>query len=445
MEKKIKGLFENLEEKETLTLIRTQVEATSSEVKVKRKGESRTEVRRGKSQYVIDEIHKVVGEGHLGCNNAEGPCLKALLEHYLTQKIARGVIDSLHVLIPALYFNISVQGQMYSKMSLVIQKKFPALAEYAKEKLRLPKEARLLQQTNYTQKVAKANANLRELTDTKVLEVISNLRNKKDYISQICLAGLCSGSRISEICLVSKYAPAENPHYIQVTGVSKERQGDEKRQFVKPLILVLNTEFIEIIQDLRRQLEDKYGGELTRVKMTSLVDAKANKRIRELFGEGYVFHEMRAIYAQLAFVQYGPTGMSQTSFYSQVLGHKENSLGTALSYQTFVIRRKIKEDDPDLVTKITTLEEEFKALRDKEEKKKPSSDDIVLEGKQGIQLTLKKQPRVREGPEKKLLRLKTVVQEMEKAGVKPTYRNLSKLGFGTRVISAFFKEPIKTV
>jgi hypothetical protein len=34
-----------------------------------------------------------------------------------------------------------------------------------------------------------------------------------------------------------------------------------------------------------------------------------------------------------------------------------------LSYQKFSIRRKIKEDDPDLVAKINTLEAEFGAIK----------------------------------------------------------------------------------
>ena len=64
----------------------------------------------------------------------------------------------------------------------------------------------------------------------------------------------------------------------------------------------------------------------------------------------------RAIYAQMAWVSFAPQGMSQTFFYSRVLGHQENSLTTSLSYQKFAIRRDLKEDPPNLVSKITSLE-----------------------------------------------------------------------------------------
>ena len=116
---------------------------------------------------------------------------------------------------------------------------------------------------------------MRELTDTKVLEVINQLRTEKDYISQICLVGLCAGSRISEITLLSSFEETENnPRYIEVVGVAKDRQAprggdgvDEKsasaeRRITKPIILLLSDELIEVVLSLRTQLENKYDVDL---------------------------------------------------------------------------------------------------------------------------------------------------------------------------------------
>ena len=55
-------------------------------------------------------------------------------------------------------------------------------------------------------------------------------------------------------------------------------------------------------------------------------------------------------------------GISQTAYYAEVLGHQENSLTTALSYQKFSIRRKLDETDMDTKEKIATLDSEFKAF-----------------------------------------------------------------------------------
>ena len=327
--------------------------------------------------------------------------------------------------------------------------------------IRLPKEARKLQQINYNANVAKRNAQQVELSDTKVLNIISDLRAapSDDYLSKICLIGLCVGSRISEIILVSTYGEAENPKYIEVTGVSKDRrrneekEEDNERSFVKPIIMLQSEEVIDTVIDLRRRLEAKYGWDLGEAeggiqvdakKVTSVVDAGANKRIRELFGESYVFHDTRAIYAQLAYVQYGPPGMSQTYFYSQVLGHKENSLATSLSYQTFAIRRKLKEDDPDLVSKITNLEVQFDHLMKEQRSTAPPPEErekmVRITNKQGISIVLKKQRLIRESQAARMARLRAAVEEMEEAGITPTYRSVASLGFGGRVVNAYFRE-----
>jgi hypothetical protein len=372
MEAKLIDLFEEWQEAKTLAKVRKELEETSTVIGVKRKGVEREEVRRGRSAYVLDSLHDAVGENHLDCKNAESGCLEAMIKQVVTARLALDAIDSLAVLLPALYHKPNYLAVEYSRLSKAFQEKFKddeEIVKHAKLKLHLPKEARILQQINYNAKVTKANAKQRELSDTHVLKTIAQLREAKDYISQICLVGLACGSRISEICLVSEFTPGDNIHWVKVIGVAKARDQKQatKREVGKPVILLTSQELIDVVKELRMQLEAKYNynlgtgqnpnGEIPLAKkMTGLVDAKANTRIRELFGEEYVFHDTRAIYSQIAFITYAPPSMSQTAFYSQVLGHKENSLTTALSYQTFNIRRKLQEHDPDLAAKITNLE-----------------------------------------------------------------------------------------
>ena len=69
---------------------------------------------------------------------------------------------------------------------------------------------------------------------------------------------------------------------------------------------------------------------------------------------------------------------------------------------------------------------------------------IRLTNKQRITISLKKQPARRESQEARMARLRAAVEEMKKAGIEPTYRAVSKLGFGGRSVHAFFKEQKKT-
>ena len=156
---------------------------------------------------------------------------------------------------------------------------------------------------------------------------------------------------------------------------------------------MLSEELIDVVISLRQQLETHYkidlkegegpedAKEMTVQKLVSLVDPRANKLIRGLFGEDYTFHATRAIYAQMAWISYAPPGMSQTSFYSQVLGHKEGSLTTALSYQTFSIRRTLKEDDANLLAKITDLDMELQQVKKTQAKQYERKKNSVLSWK----------------------------------------------------------------
>ena len=114
----------------------------------------------------------------------------------------------------------------------------------------------------------------------------------------------------------------------------------------------MSDELIRMVDSIREQVSTQFdvslgpeykGRELTRREITGLVDRKANLKMREMFGEGYVLHDARAIYAQLAYIQFAPPSISQTYYYSQVLGHAENSLTTALSYQKFAIEKNCKK------------------------------------------------------------------------------------------------------
>ena len=120
----------------------------------------------------------------------------------------------------------------------------------------------------------------------------------------------------------------------------------------------------------------------------------------------------RAIYAQLAFVQFAPAGISQTAYLAEVLGHAENSLTTALSYQKFSIRRKLEETDIDVKGQVTTLEAEFKTFKKEVLEKRPNFNDfnhdpqnlrkVTFQGKDGKTFEVFKQPRIRDKNDEKM-------------------------------------------
>lgn len=470
----VSELFKNLSSPEMLAKIAKEIKDTTKEVKVKRKGVIHTETRRGKSEIVLNAIHEFMGDEHLeGCANAEFPCLFALVKVFLDEKNGGAIIDGLAKILPILYSKPNVLAAHFSQINVYIQKNFvdSKVAMHAQEKLHLSKEAAILRQTDYAAKVYKQHGEQKQLVDSEILEKINELRTHEDWQSLLVCIGLAIGSRLIEIITVSNYLPAENPIYCIIEGVAKDKHDKEggpdedeeekepanKRRLTKPIIGgIVYQELNQLVQKVRGQLHVQYnmdlngfpgGRKLTRRQITNLVNKQANDKMREIFGEGYSFHDCRGIYAQMAWIMFAPPSMSQSYYYSQILGHAENSLTTSLSYIKFSIRRKLKEDDPDLVGKITTLEaefHEFKKLEHAEKKQKVGEEEnvenvvrnkIYFQDQKGQIFSIEKQPHVRDGDqEARTHRLRQVIAVLEERGVNPTYRILSKIGFGSDTI-----------
>jgi len=531
----VKALFVDLGSPATLKRIRKEVNEGAKERDRKGKGVTQRVSTRGKSKYVMDAIHKLLNETkkHLDCKSAEGPCLLALVEELVPLTIGKLVIDTLAKLIPTLYRNLNTQKQWFTRFNQAIltriadaskkevqgskqHKVLEALANHSKAKLRVDVESRILLKTNYTKKVALENAKQKEVNWKVILEAQAKWHAQaleNNLYAKIGLVALSVGSRLVEVCLVSKYEPADSPKYITVVGVAKagdEKHGGRPRTVTKPIIGYLASEqIISLVKELRLQLETKYNWNLgtgsrpnaptpQRQTITNTVDAQANKTVREMFGETFVFHSLRGLYAAMAWATYRPSNMSQAAYYSKILGHREDSVATAASYTVVTVTTDLKQDDPTLVAKINNLQIELKvqkeiaqeqkeidqkqkeidqkqiekasemagaALAAVRELKHPQSNVDVgaipmeleavqitpsvsvaagvvnfLNKAKQVVLSIKKEKKKRDGDTEKLQRLISLVDQMRKAGTEPTHAKLRSLGFGSRIVGLYFKK-----
>ncbi len=208
-----------------------------------------------------------------------------------------------------------------------------------------------------------------------------------------------------------------------------------------------------MVGDIHAQFSQAYNADLgagegdrkfSRADVTSRANSKVNEKIREVFGSEYVFHDSRAIYAELAFAQFAPTSMSKAAFFSNVLGHREESLSTALSYQKFAVKRKLPEISADILSRMTTLEAQMQTLKkQKQEHKEPLEsvpNQVTFMSLDGKMITYNKQPHVRDRDDvARMNRLISIVTQLTEDNVKTTHANLSKLGFGSRIINMWSK------
>ena len=460
-EKKVRTFFAEMSTPANLKKIRREVEEKTQDVKRTYRGHPVETTRRGQSQLVLDGIHEIIGN-HPDCRNAEGPCLNVMVREHVTEKNAMKIIKSLGLLLPALYAKPNVLAQELSTISKTIQNRFPGtkIAEEAKKRLRLSKEASLLRHKNYQARVYQANVKQRQLSDSEVLGVINRLSFEKDWVSLTVCVGLAVGSRLIEILQMSRYERAEeSPHYIKVEGIAKGR-GDD-RSIIKPIVGGLRSdEIIAMVDEIRIQVSAAYDvdlgtgegkRELTKAALTGLTDKKVNDKVREVFDPTFVFHDTRGIYAEIAWMQYAPGGMSKTAFFASVLGHKEESLTTALSYQKFAVKRKLPEVSADIFSRVATLEAQLtevaKRTKTQKDEKKEEDDlwadtenQVTLLDREGNPKTYRKQPRIRDKDSAaRMQRLVDMVVKLNEDNVKTTHFHLRKLGFGGAVINMWSK------
>lgn len=455
MQKRINDFFKFLGDEKNLQAIHKEVEEATKATERKHRGVATPSHRRGQSQLVLDKIHELLGDDHEECRNAEGPCLNVIVRKYMTKKNASLIIDTLEVLLPNLYFNRNTLSVEFSKLVNTISNKFPGsdIEKEAQNRLHLEQQAAKLRRRDYEAQVYRVNNNLRPMLDTQVLEVINKLQYSEDWPSLTLCVGLAVGSRLNEILMTSAYERAEHRNWITVRGVSKAKRGEEKL-IVKPIVGGIDVDdIISMVGEIRSQFGEVHDIDLgtgvgdrkvDRKKVTSLASKSVNDKIREEFGPEYLFHDSRALYAELAFAQFAPTSMSKAAFFSNVLGHREESLTTALSYQKFALKRKLPEGSADILSRMTTLEAEMRALKKLKQEVKnnfaQAPNQVSFLSLDGNVVTYNKQPHIRDKDDvARMNRLISMVIRLTDDNVKTTHANLSKLGFGSRIINMWSK------
>lgn len=487
---------------EILQLLRIWTEADTKKLIIKEttpKDFKSGKKRRQPSETVLEGIRSIAGD-EINCKKSEQKCFPELISWGFTdsKEDARVALEAIP-LISELYREAlflqgtgNTQKQAFTDVKKPFDRIFrdyPNVLQAASEYLKTNPVLKRLLQANYEKQVYEKNIAQKEITDTFVLAKINELKNSTDWRKLMIAVGLAVGSRSIEILRRSMYTTATNPKYITVVGVAKEhnqnigdralieskadwqqfvtddyniklpnvdsKNGEEviQRKLTKPVVGMLAVDVIDLIAKIRQMVsEDKniYLGydplgnntkgkmRKTNVEITNLCNASLNEAMKQYFVDGYTYHYTRAIYAEMAWVAFAPPNMSKTAFFSQVLGHKEQSLTTALSYQKFAVRRKLQEDDPDLIAKITELQEEFNVFK-KRIIQKPGFQDIPIpsavvylydQNKEVVEIS--KVPWT--GKESRAEQLKKTVESLKEKKILPSYNNLRKLGFGTNLI-----------
>ena len=429
-----------------------------------------------KSPTLLDLIHEYEEDQQhdLNCKRSARECLLNLIEAYVTKQNYKEVATLVKPVMLALTSNnVNIRSQYLSKLNNLYRDKFGLGSlehQYAKSIFVLEVDEKILKTKQAQGKRLEKNLNPVDILDTTVYRLINaGLLPEADWRDKFIAIALACGARLIEIAskAVSTFSESkEFPGQLNQLGIAKDREEakegkDTRRSIDKPVLGITVQQLVGLTDAAREELKATYANEqrfvdlldkkkLTgqeRQQVTQRIDPTLNERVRELLGDSFTFHRLRAVYGNMSFQVFG-AGISINAWLSRVLGHKPGSVSTATSYTTVVISKKLNDVPLDVKDSISAFEAQLKAFDERleQQRKKETVERIQraldeslyvkLLNVQGQEVQVRKQPRLRDG--KQLERLKLAIAELEQQQVSLTYRNLLAMGFGMRVLRDFF-------
>lgn len=312
---------------------------------------------------------------------------------------------------------------------------FPEIVKAAKETFCLSKADYDELEKNYNKLVIERNKNQETLSDLLIIKIVHETMQSLLWEENMIAIALACGSRMIEIAKISSYERVGGePFQLVIHGVAKSKE--RKVSIKKPVVAGLRaSQVIQMIPWVRsRILLDFEGNEwgLLELKdiensaLTRFIAGRVEKYVKQHLGPFITgklsFHTLRSIYAEMAWVESeGTHTMSKTAYYADVLGHKPTDINTALSYQRFVVKPglEIKE-----VKKPVTYADNV--LKVKKNKKKAN-----FKGKNGW-FSIEKKTNGK--------RMECLVEDakvLKENGIKLTFDNLRRCGYGSMLIKKF--------
>lgn len=346
------------------------------------------------SPWLMEQIHKF--DARVNCEKGERPCLKQLIAKNVTRENAKALMEQIRLLAQNLYIQPQTQRRFLSEVRVgIFDPRFaddPALTEHARDTLRvsMSDDRRLRNQAN-ERRIKTLSTQIEVRADQVQDLIVKHIHSKKLAPRAMALA-LASGCRTAELFLssVSDFQVAESgrDHWIVQVGLAKDRErttrrflahkqklqrqkgeeeedeeeedGEEEdpedirstKRLVKPVLFITSTDFLVSIEWLRRHYKRQYPNDQTPVLMNNRMHSRLTAELRRAFGlESITFHRFtRSVYSELSYHLFNTEkGKSQLLWSTQVLGHKQTSVESALNYQNVKLVYQLPKSSPNAV------------------------------------------------------------------------------------------------
>lgn len=408
------------------------------------------------ASYFLDAVRKASPDEVIQKKGATKCIIRIVELHVRTITQARVLLPLIRCVIPALYdCQINTIRGVYTAINNTLRWD-QKLHTYSKSIMKLSPIEKAAVIRDRADCVSLKNSHQLHIKFSTVSSIITRFKSSTD-IRDICVGiELACGARKIEILSrkVSTFTAVDTSDtWVKQIGVAKHnRAGSEiqiRREIVKPLLILTFDELSKMIARVREdvgntvevvtnaELGDKYNHGISKCVKTCFPDIAAQRR---RLGS----HFLREVYANATYEVINHEPMSRSSWISKVLGHKEGSLCTALSYQGVYVTTTIEPADTETnVHEIAKLRAQLRFLS-MPMTHAPSSkvNTVVLKREDGTSIAVPKFRRKRRlTAAEKQDRATQGVDRLKEHGVRVNNANLRKLGIGARVTNAFFVGP----
>jgi hypothetical protein len=273
--------------------------------------------------------------------------------------------QALDPVIKALYPNENTSEGVFVAFRKPIRKKYGDASQVYIKSTHLMgvSRERALQRREEAQNKADAKAsnrkNLPLYYDDEIYSVIDKCINSTNPHDRIIAVQLCTGSRYIEVLKVSTYTAHDEPDWIRIKGIAKDRGSHNyaNKVVIRPLIHSNSSQIIAAVKYIRESLKineyiadlkkenAKIDNEQINSKITSKYNSSTNKRLKTYFKQpGTTTHRLRYLASRLAYLLYGQNSV-ENLFIQTFLGHIEGTVSRR--YQSVNVRLRANESKVD--------------------------------------------------------------------------------------------------
>ncbi len=176
-----------------------------------------------------------------------------------------------------------------------------------------------------------------EVSREQIKEAIKDGINSKSLYERAIALSLCSGRRPVEMFKTAKFAKVDD-HTVTFEGQVKGKILEPRDNYMIPIVGASVDDFLKSFGEFRNMTIGRGYDKLTNIQVNNRIASDISEKARNMLKcDGLTMYSCRHIYAHSAIEAVKDKKTDVQVFIASILGHGENDVKTALSYEKVIL------------------------------------------------------------------------------------------------------------